>query len=358
MKINFVRLQNFRNVEFAEADLDSRSVWICGQNAQGKTNLLEALGLLPALRSFRTQNLKALVRQSCKEAAILACVETCGSEYNEIEIRISNRRSVRIDGSEIDKFSDYIGKFPALAMTSEDIRILRDSPDVRRKDVDMFISSIDPQYFAALKKYYAALPHRNALLKDGEQSSAIYEPFELQMAEAAADISQKRQKWLDEIGEIAGIRYAVLARENGEDAKIRLKSPYSGYSAEDFSKLFERERNADLEARLTRKGPHRDDMAFYVAGRDAKLYASEGQQRSAVIALKLAQFEIQKRTTKTEPPILCDDILGELDAYRRAAFWDCVSPTAQVIATSTIPAPADGIRSDWKTITVSNGKFQ
>ncbi|MFR6032229.1 MAG: AAA family ATPase [Bacilli bacterium] len=177
MKINFVRLQNFRNVEFAEADLDSRSVWICGQNAQGKTNLLEALGLLPALRSFRTQNLKALVRQSCKEAAILACVETCGSEYNEIEIRISDRRSVRIDGSEIDKFSDYIGKFPALAMTSEDIRILRDSPDVRRKDVDMFISSIDPQYFAALKKYYAALPHRNALLKDGEQSSAIYEPL-------------------------------------------------------------------------------------------------------------------------------------------------------------------------------------
>ena len=358
MKINFVRLQNFRNVEFAEADLNSRSVWICGQNAQGKTNLLEALGLLPALRSFRTQNLKALVRQSCKEAAVLACVETSKSECSEIEIRISDRRRVCIDNSEVEKFADYIGKFPALAMTSEDIRILRDSPDVRRKDIDMFISSVDPQYFAALKKYYATLPHRNALLKDGEQSQSLYAPFELQMAEAAAEISKKRGEWLEELGQISGSRYAILARENGEDAKIRLKSPCAEYSVEDFVNLFEKERSSDMEARVTRKGPHRDDMAFYIAGRDAKLYASEGQQRSAVIALKLAQFEIQKRVAQTEPPILCDDILGELDAYRRAAFWECVSPSAQVIATSTTPAPSDGIRSDWKTITVFNGSFQ
>ena len=317
---------------------------------------MEALGLLPALRSFRTQNLKALVRQSCKEAAILACVETCGSEYNEIEIRISDRRSVRIDGSEIDKFSDYIGKFPALAMTSEDIRILRDSPDVRRNYVDMFISSIDPQYFAALKKYYAALPHRNALLKDGEQSSAIYEPFELQMAEAAADISQKRQKWLDEIGEIAGIRYAVLARENGEDAKIRLKSPYSGYSAEDFSKLFERERNADLEARLTRKGPHRDDIDFFISGKDAKAYASQGQTRTAALAVKLSEVEIFRELSGEYPVLILDDVMSELDLPRRKKLLKRISSVQTILTCTHAERVLYG--AECKKIRIENGRIK
>ena len=358
MKINFVRLQDFRNIEFAEVKFDSDSIWISGQNAQGKTNLLEALGMLAALRSFRTQTMKALVREKRKQAEILVDVSHEMFGNSQVHLKISDKRAVAVDGNEVKKFADFIGSFPALAMSCDDIKILRGAPEVRRKDIDMFISSIDAPYFEALKKFYATLAQRNALLKLENQDDSLYAPFEKQMSEAAATVSSKRKYWFEKLGNLASSRYAILAKANGEDAAIRMKTPFADFSTEDFLKLFESERKSDLEWRLTRKGPHRDDFIFSVANRDAKLYASEGQQRSAVLALKLAQFEILKDMRRIEPVVLCDNVLGELDSVRRGAFWECLSPTAQVIATSTTPAPSDGVRGNWQTINVKSGKFE
>ena len=143
MKIKFARLQNFRNVGFAEIGLDAASVWICGANAQGKTNLLEALGLLAAARSFRTSDISVLVKKGEKSAAVLVGAEIEGTGKTEILIEISKTRKIFIDGGQVAKLGDFIGRFPALAMTSEDMKILRSSPEVRRRDADMFISGID-----------------------------------------------------------------------------------------------------------------------------------------------------------------------------------------------------------------------
>ena len=356
MKIKFVRLQNFRNAGFAEVALGADSVWIHGNNAQGKTNLLESLSMLAALRSFRTPNMGALIKHGEKSAAILAGIEH--ENYGECEVRmdISDKRTAFIGGNEI-KFSDFIGKFPALAMSSEDLRILRGAPEIRRKDTDMFISQVDAEYLAALRRYYAGLAHRNALLRQNCGDESFYAPFESEMASAAHVIYQKRDEWLGKIGKLATQKYEILARENGESSQMRLKCSCQIESAEDFSKLMRDDRPADIERRTTRHGPHRDDFSVNVGGKDAKLYASEGQQRSAVLALKLAQFELIKLSLGIEPVILCDDILGELDPHRRTAFWECIDTTAQVIATSTTPAPSDALRSNWKTVEVSNGNF-
>lgn len=357
MKIKFARLQNFRNVAFAEIDLDADSVWICGANAQGKTNLLEALGLLAAARSFRTSDISALVKKGEKSAAALFGVLTEETGDSEILIEISKTRKISVDGAEIGRLGDFIGRFPALPMTSEDVKILRGSPETRRRDVDMFISGIDPEYFDALRRYHSALGHRNALLRAEETADELYSPFEIQMARAAETVSQKRRERLAQMAQIAGERYARLARGNGEGAEIEMKPSSEAEGCENFREMLARERAGDIERRATRRGPHRDDFPVRIGGLDAKTYASEGQQRSAALAIKLAQFEIFKAEKGIEPAILCDDILGELDAARRAAFWECVPPSAQVISTATSDAPDCAARKSWKTVRVENGKY-
>lgn len=357
MKIKFARLQNFRNVGFAEIGLGADSVWICGANAQGKTNLLEALGLLAAARSFRTSDISATIKKGESAAAVLVGLETENAGDSEVRIDISRTRKISVDGEELPRLGDFIGRFPALPMTSEDVKFIRLSPEVRRRDIDMFISGLDPQYFESLRRYHNALSHRNALLRDAQTSEELYRPFEIQMAAAAAAISEKRRERLGQIAEIAGERYARLAGECGESAEISLKPSAKSATAEEFEKQFADERLGDIERRTTRKGPHRDDFPVFVGGLEAKTYASEGQQRSAALAIKLAQFEIFKREKGIEPVILCDDILGELDAARRAAFWECVPQTAQVISTATTEAPDCPSRRGWKTVKVENGKY-
>ena len=356
MKIKFARLENFRNIGFADVPLDSPNVWIFGNNAQGKTNLLEALGLLCALRSFRTSDMSAMVSCGKNEARILAGVahETFGE--CQVLISISDRRRVFVEDEEV-KFSDFIGRFPALAMGNDDIKLLRGSPDVRRKDADMFISSIDGEYFAELKNYYAALAQRNALLRLGNADDPSFAPFELQMAESAKKIFDAREKALGELGRLATEKYGTIAREGGGGASIKIKPSCDIPSPDDFLKMLRSDRQKDAERRTTSRGPHRDDFKIEIGGRDAKMYASEGQQRSAVIALKLAQFEMFKKARSVMPVILCDDMLGELDRARREAFWSCVEPSAQVVATSTLEPPENSARGEWKAIFAQSGSF-
>ena len=203
MKIKFARLQNFRNVGFAEIGLGADSVWICGANAQGKTNLLEALGLLAAARSFRTPDISATIKKGESAAAVLVGLETENAGDSEVRIDISRTRKISVDGEELQRLGDFIGRFPVLAMGNEDAKLLRGSPEVRRRDADMFISSIDGGYFAALRTYHNALAHRNALLRDGCQDPRVYTPFETQMAEAAKTLFDSRREVLGRLGGLA-----------------------------------------------------------------------------------------------------------------------------------------------------------
>ncbi len=355
MKIKFVRLENFRNIGFGEADLGFGNAWIYGRNAQGKTNLLEAAGLLPALRSFRTAKVRSMVAKGSDTSRIL--FEVSGESFGnaEIEIRLegSSRRAF-VDGEET-RMSDFIGRFPVLAMTSEDVRFLRDSPDTRRREIDMFLSEIDPEYFSALKKYHSALSHRNALLKE-PFAGAPWNAFEEIMAISAETISSKRGKYLEILGKLAGEKYSKIAIDCPDSAEIRLKSSEENCSAENFRRILFESRNSDIERGYTRKGPHRDDFAVTVSGLDTREYSSEGQQRSAAIALKFAEFEMFKTSKGETPVLLCDDILGELDSARKEAFWNCAPPDAQIIASSTTPPPF-GENKKWLAMRVENGKF-
>ena len=182
VKLNFIRLHNFRNVELADVGLDSDSVWIHGRNGQGKTNLLEAVGMLNAMRSFRNASADALVRRGFKSAGILAQASLSDSSSWQVELVVGEGRAAFVDGQKISKLSEFIGRFPVLAITNEDLRLLRGSPEARRRDMDMFISSLDAEYFECLRLYYRALSHRNALFKDGLCEASLLESFVISMA--------------------------------------------------------------------------------------------------------------------------------------------------------------------------------
>lgn len=354
MKLNFIRLRDFRNVEFAEIGFGGACAWINGANAQGKTNLLEAVAFVGTLRSFRTSSPEVMLRRGAKSAGILAQVEI-GAGVSDIELSFGAEKSTLVDGENVAKISDYFGRFPTLAITNEDVKLLRGAPEIRRRDVDMFVSSIDSGYFDVLRRYHRALLQRNKLLKEDSPDPALFDAFENEMALSAFEVLQTRKERLGELGEIASEKYRAIAGETAESATLNLKPSYDADSVDGFRELFRACREADFERRFTQKGVHRDDYRIFIDDKDAKLYASEGQQKSAAIAIRLAQFELAKKRLRTEPLMLCDDILGELDAARRGAFWQCVSPTAQVIATSTDSPPESDI--DWRFISVSNGVF-
>lgn len=357
VKLNFIRLLDFRNVEFAEVRLDAPSVWIHGANAQGKTNLLEAVGMLNAARSFRAAPPEALVRRGAKTARILAEAALDNAGTSQIEIAVGDGKCVVVDGEKTAKLADFIGKFPVLTITNEDIRLLRASPEVRRRDMDMFASSVDSAYLAQLRNYHSALAQRNALLRAESADGHLYDAFETAMAQSAETIIKKRKDLFAELGAAATQKYAILAGESPDRAEISLKCSCDAETSDAFLEMLRRQRQSDLLRRTTQKGIHRDDFKIFVDAADAKTYASEGQQKSAVIALRLAQFELAKKYLGEEPVMLFDDVLGELDASRRRRFWSCASPTAQILATSTEEPPADGARQ-WSPVRVECGKFE
>ncbi len=358
MQIDFVRLANFRNIEFAEVALQDQSVWISGANAQGKTNLLEAISLLNALRSFRTAQLNSLIKFGAQKASLLFGITHEHFGNTQVEIEISQQeKKILIDSVLQKKLSDYIGKFPALALCSEDLQLLHRQPLQRRKFVDMLISSLDGDYLRALRNYHSALASRNSLLKENPRDVYLFEAFELEMAKSAHVITLKRHEYLERLSQIAKEKYALLASLNSEKADVKLKSDCEISSPEDYLKVLALERSKDMDRGSTSSGIHKDDFKILISEKPAKLYASEGQQRSIVLALKLAQYELVKDFLKIQPVILCDDVLGELDSVRRAAFWNCIDASAQVIATSTQPSPSDTLRSLWKFVKVENGGF-
>lgn len=358
MRIKMLRLCNFRNIEFAEAKVDFPGVWIFGRNAQGKTNLLESLGLLGALRSFRTSKLANMIRYGQGMAQV--CIELEHEFFGESKVLIEiaqGKTKVSVNDKKYEKLADFIGVFPVVVLSSDDIKLARGAPLERRKFIDMLISSLDMEYFEALKTFHSVLSQRNILLKDENSAPELFDAFELQMAEAASIVSLKREQYLNTLAEIAQEKYALLC-EGRELAKLSLKPDVNFKNPGEYLKILQDERKKDAINGSTSSGPHRDDFSFLINQKNIKEFASEGQQRSIVLSLKLGQFDLLKRVRKSTPVLLCDDILNELDEHRRTAFWKTIDSETQVMATSTSPSPNNSpLRSEWKTLSVQDGKF-
>jgi len=348
-------LVDYRNVETARLNFDSHRVFFVGANGQGKTNLLEAIGFSSALRSFRTSETRNLIRWEQPRAEMFFRFED--SDGGETETFVSLDRSgakeVSVDGEKVARFGDFIGRFPSVVFCSEDLRLPRGSPGERRRFLDVVFSSSNDEYFEALRRYHRALRGRNALLRQ-DGADAELAAFENEMSVSGSTLVSGRGKSLAALGEHFASRYQVIVG-GAENIALRYLPDTEIEEGDHFAQLLREGRVRDRLAKTTQRGPHRDDFTFLLDNRDARKFASEGQQRSIVLALRFGQTDFLRKRRGVRPLILIDDVFGELDSERRSNFRSCLDEESQVFATGTERLAEDA--DEWETFETCEGCF-
>lgn len=354
MKVTAIGLQNFRNIAGARLEFQGRLQYLLGPNGQGKTNLLEAVGFITALRSFRSADNAHLIGHDSKEAAL-----SCDLEHEiegESQLTVKFKRGAKeawLDGNKVTRLADVIGRFPTVVFSSQDQQLVRGAPAGRRRWLDLTLSATDPNYLQHLQSYHRGLAERNALLKH-DAAEAELNAFEQVMAEHGAALVRCRRTVLAEFAEVLTTRYATIA-DHAEPAGFAYEPNFAAGDAGALASKLAASRGRDRLLKSTGSGPHRDDFDFTLHGRAAKDFASEGQQRALVLSLRLAQADWFRQAMKVEPVLLADDVLGELDPARRQRFWAAVPEASQVIATGT--EHPDGDLGEWQIFKVNAGTF-
>ncbi len=354
MRLHRLTLQHFRNIAGADLRLAQRQHFLLGPNGQGKTNLLEAVGFLTALRSFRTAEQRLLIAQGQPEAVIVAELEheQMGATRVAVKLRPGSKE-VWIDATRVTRLADFIGQFPTVVFSSQDQQLLRGSPGGRRRWLDLTLAATDAGYLSDLQAYHQALAARNALLKR-QAADAEITAFERPLARHGAVLMAARARALEQLARTLTEVYAKIAQA-AEPAGFAYSPDQDGATESELLAKLESTRARDRQLRATGTGPHRDDFTFLLSERAARDFASEGQQRSLVLALRLAQSRYFHSRRGVQPVLLADDVLGELDPDRRRRFWAALSPETQVIATGT--APPDAELGVWQVFGVSQGTF-
>ena len=349
MKINKIYAVNFRNYGACNLDFSSMINVFYGQNAQGKTNILEAIFYSAFGMSHRTFTEEDLLKLGCKEMAV-------GVEYDSFsglhEIKIKkfqqlgrNKKEIFLDGAKV-KPKEHYGSLNAVMFSPEDLQLVKGEPSLRRRFFDMQIAQTDPIYYDLLVKYNRVVQQRNKLLKeirDNEGSSAQLQPWNKEFVALATAIAKKRQLALEKLKVIAGEIYAsITGNKEILTIKYELKANNGEllYPENDFEdweifytqKLAERER-IDILRGNTGIGPHRDDIVLLLNDMSLKSFGSQGQQRSGALALKLSQLEYVRREIGEFPILLLDDVMSELDNSRRAQLLMFIDGKVQTFIT-------------------------
>lgn len=330
MKFTSLRLQQFRNYPFLELHPGEGVTVLYGPNGSGKTNLLEAMHLLSLGRSHRTAQDQEMIATGQHVAIVHGQTERLDGNH-EVEVRLypfeKPRKRVLLWGKPASRIADLMGHATVVMFSPEDLRIVRDGPAARRRFVDMQLSQIRPSYVKALKTYLTTLENRNALLKQAKYGSAADLENELaawdeQLAAAAAPIVNARRWFLSELSGYASRQYADISENSAEPFAIRYTGPLAETDTpyRDMLAGLTRTRKEDMQRLFTHFGPHRDDVAMTLCGKELRAFGSQGQLRTAVLSLKLGEISLIDNEMGELPTLLLDDVFSELDIRRRSAL--------------------------------------
>lgn len=339
LHVKSIKLINFRNYEGVKLELGKGLNLFLGNNAQGKTNLLEAIYISAIGRSYRTAVDKELICFQKERAYIGVEVHTVrGERFIEFKFERNSKKRVRVNKLEVERASELSGSLNVVIFAPEDLNLIKEGPSTRRAFLDTEISQIKPKYRYNLSRYNKILFQRNRLLKNGRNIQLDQlEPWDIQLASIGAYIVRER---LDFLEKLSAISRDIHARVSGgrEELSIAYQSSLPTEDVDNFEDNFyhalERNRLHDAEKRFTNLGPHRDDMEILINGVSCRNFGSQGQQRTAALSLKLAEVELIHGEIGEYPVLLLDDVLSELDLDRRrylvSTFRD-----VQTIITST-----------------------
>jgi DNA replication and repair protein RecF len=307
-----LRLRDFRNYARLDADFAPGFHVLLGGNAQGKTNILEAVYLLATLRSFRGVGGAQMIRHGQKGWFIGARV--VAQADHDIRMYWSPaERKLSLDARPVKRLPDFLGTLRAVVFCTEDLLLVKGTARVRRRFMDLLLAQTHAPYLPLLQRYSAALRARNSLLKQRAPDDATLEGFSKELVAAGAELLRHRRELIPRVAPLAQEAFRLVAAGAQEELRLDYAPGVKGEFTADLAKSRERER----AMRMTLVGPHRDDLRLLINDRPAAQFGSEGQKRTLAIALKMAQAGFLAATHGTPPVLLIDDVMGELDATRR-----------------------------------------
>lgn len=345
MYIEHLKLKKYRNYEDLDLTFDNKINVIIGENAQGKTNLMEAIYLLAFTKSHRTSKEKELIQWDEKYAKIEGRIMKRNHDL-PLEIYLSTKgKKAKMNRIEQQRLSDYIGTLNVVMFAPEDLTLVKGPPHIRRRFIDMELGQIQPKYIYHLTQYQKILKQRNSLLKQlrwqNNPDEVMLKVLTEQLIEHAAPILERRfqflkllRKWASPIHygisrelEHLDISYSPTVEVLEDANKEKIESIYENK----FYELKEKE----IERGTTLVGPHRDDLIFYVNDRNVHIYGSQGQQRTTALSVKLAEIELIHNEIGEYPVLLLDDVLSELDDFRQSHLLNTIQGKVQTFVSTT-----------------------
>jgi len=345
MYIERLVLRDFRNYEVLDFYPGKGLNILVGENAQGKSNLLEAIYILATSKSLRASREQELIRAGQEYGTVAA--EVVRQRREDVSVEVIFRppqKGIRINTVRRQRVSDLVGEVNTVFFGLEDIDVIRGDPSLRRRFLNLEISQISPQYCYQLACYKRIVEQRNRLLRDlreGRDAISSLSPWDEQLTSYGAFIIERRQAFMKSIDEAARKIHSDLTGglEVLQSSYVPSFSIEEASTAEAIQELFARRlrdaRREELERGVSLIGPHRDDIVFSIDGMDVRFFGSRGQQRTAALSLKLAEFLLIEETVEEAPVLLLDDVLSELDDRRRTQIFEFTAGRCQIFITCT-----------------------
>ena len=360
MKLKSLKLRNFRTYENLNISFHNKFNLFYGNNAQGKTNLLEAVYYICSFRSFKSAKNEELITFGQENAGVKGEIVSKHG-FDEINIHINrSKKNIKLNGKVVYKLSSHLGRFGVVLFVPKDLEIVRGSPGVRRRYIDALVCNLNADHVNDLKSYNKIISHRNKILASPKNiNSNMLEVLDAKTAETGASLTARRLKIINDLTKRLGELYNSTS---GVSAKIDIAYKTSYERDRDIQgsilKSLKKNFNKDRAKGHTTAGPHRDYVGLRIDGNDTTVYASQGESKNFVLALKAAEINIYESTKGQKPILLLDDITSELDRSRKSFLFQLLrNYDGQVFVTST---GADEIpyKGDKKVFRVTKGKAQ
>ncbi|MFQ6792434.1 MAG: DNA replication/repair protein RecF [Thomasclavelia sp.] len=362
MKINSLSLDTFRNYDHFFIEFDHDINILIGSNGQGKTNLIEAIYLLSVGKSFKSHINKQMIMFDNDFAKVKGEVIT-NNKLRRLEIILgTDFKKAKIDDQDIYKISEYVGLLNVVVFVPDDLYLIKGSPRNRRHFIDLELSKISPIYVFNLSKYTSLLKERNKYLKLLNQkrktSDEYLEVLDEQLAKIQVDLIKRRTEFINRLDQKVALIYQLISKQKKEQVKLR----YACFVKKELTyqhilELYQKNHQRDIDYMQTHIGIHKDDLKVYLNDREAYQFASQGQQRTIILSLKIALIELIKEEIGEYPVLLLDDVLSELDETRKNMLLDILNQKIQTFITTT---SIDGIHHQIiekaKKIYIAGGK--
>lgn len=324
MYIESIQLKNFRNYETLQLELDKGTNIFYGDNAQGKTNILESVYLCGTTKSHKGSKDREIIRFGQEESHIRMMVKKDGLSYKlDMHLRKNKAKGAAVNGLPVKKARELFGIVNLVFFSPEDLNIIKNGPGERRRFLDLELCQLDQIYLTDLAGYNHIVNQRNRLLKDLCVHPGLKDTldiWDMQMVQYGRKIIEKRQSFVEDLNEVIYDIHRNLT--GGEETLKVVYEP--NVQPENFETLLQKNRERDIRMKMTSAGPHRDDLCFLVNGVDIRKYGSQGQQRTAALSLKLSEIYLVKKKIKDTPVLLLDDVLSELDGNRQTYLLDSI----------------------------------